>query len=241
MYLLTHSLLSFLPFLGYDEFWVLEVHYNNPEGKAGLHDATGMEVRVCLSVYIYIYIHIYIYIYMCVCVWVGGCLGVSARREIRPARTPPAWRCEYVCMCVCVCVSVSVSVSVYIYILVCVGVAGCINPEGKAGLHDATGMEVGGCLCVGVGVWVCGCVGVCFYLCTPHATPPLPLTTSHPKKPNNPIPSPKHITRLHPKTNTQITYSPVLRTRDVGVITLGASPDVASMSFTSPLNIPPGA
>ena len=30
---------------GYDEYWVLEVHYNNPEEKAGLHDATGMEVR----------------------------------------------------------------------------------------------------------------------------------------------------------------------------------------------------
>ena len=30
---------------GYDEYWVLEVHYNNPEEEAGLHDATGMEAR----------------------------------------------------------------------------------------------------------------------------------------------------------------------------------------------------
>lgn len=31
---------------GYDEYWVLEVHYNNPEERAGLRDATGMEARV---------------------------------------------------------------------------------------------------------------------------------------------------------------------------------------------------
>lgn len=29
---------------GYDEYWVLEVHYNNLDQKAGLHDSTGMEV-----------------------------------------------------------------------------------------------------------------------------------------------------------------------------------------------------
>jgi hypothetical protein len=29
---------------GYDEYWLLEVHYNNPENKAGLRDATGVEI-----------------------------------------------------------------------------------------------------------------------------------------------------------------------------------------------------
>jgi hypothetical protein len=30
---------------GYDGLWVLEVHYSNPEEKAGLRDSTGLEVR----------------------------------------------------------------------------------------------------------------------------------------------------------------------------------------------------
>lgn len=29
---------------GYDEYWLLEVHYNNPGGKGGLRDATGLEI-----------------------------------------------------------------------------------------------------------------------------------------------------------------------------------------------------